>query len=124
MVLLTNQIADFHTTNQSDCSICFHFAGSERLDEDLEQATDFVCDERFSAKLPTCLVGLHTCGDLGGVALRLFLRQPQLHTACVVGCCYQQITEKNEIGLTQFTDQSDCSFPMTNHQSDCSFPYD
>ena len=41
----------------------------------------------------SCLVGLHTCGDLGSVALRLFLRQPVLRAACVVGCCYHHMTE-------------------------------
>ena len=51
---------------------------------------------RFVRQGHTCIVGLHTCGDLGGVALRLFLRQPQLRAVCVVGCCYHHITEEKE----------------------------
>jgi hypothetical protein len=51
---------------------------------------------RFVSQGHTCIVGLHTCGDLGGVALRLFLRQPQLHAVCVVGCCYHHITEEKD----------------------------
>ena len=50
---------------------------------------------RFCSKRPTCVVGLHTCGDLGGVALRLFPWQPQLRAVCVVGCCYHHITERD-----------------------------
>ena len=53
---------------------------------------------KFVSQGPTCLVGLHTCGDLGGVALKLFLRQPQLRAVCVVGCCYHHITEKTATG--------------------------
>ena len=48
---------------------------------------------RFSSAEGSCLVGLHTCGDLGCVALRLFLRQPVLRAVCVVGCCYHHVTE-------------------------------
>ena len=51
---------------------------------------------RFVSQGHTCIVGLHTCGDLGGVALRLFLRQPQLRAVCVVGCCYHHITEEKD----------------------------
>ena len=51
---------------------------------------------RFVRQGHTCIVGLHTCGNLGGVALRLFLRQPQLRAVCVVGCCYHHITEEKE----------------------------
>lgn len=61
----------------------------------LEQA-EVETQGRFSARSSTCLVGLHSCGDLGGVALRLFLREPQLNTMCVVGCCYHHITERDE----------------------------
>ena len=53
---------------------------------------------KFSARQRTCLIGLHTCGDLGGVALRLFLREPQLTAVCVVGCCYHLITEGGDTG--------------------------
>lgn len=63
----------------------------------LEQAEVYTSG-RFSAKSSTCLVGLHSCGDLGGVALRLFLQQPQLNAMCVVGCCYHQITEGHKSG--------------------------
>ena len=51
---------------------------------------------RFVGQKPTCIVGLHTCGDLGGVVLKLFLRQPQLRAVCVVGCCYHHITEADD----------------------------
>ncbi|CAI8013428.1 Methyltransferase-like protein 25, partial [Geodia barretti] len=66
---------------------------------------------RFVRQGHTCIVGLHTCGNLGGVALRLFLRQPQLRAVCVVGCCYHHITEEKEekTGCCK-----DAGFPMSN----------
>jgi hypothetical protein len=66
---------------------------------------------RFVRQGHTCIVGLHTCGNLGGVALRLFLQQPQLRAVCVVGCCYHHITEEKEekTGCCK-----DAGFPMSN----------
>ena len=66
--------------------------------ESLLEHAETLTGGRFSTKKSTCLVGLHTCGDLGGVALRLFLRQPQFAAVCVVGCCYHHITEKEDTG--------------------------
>ena len=49
---------------------------------------------KFSSKEPFCLVGLHTCGDLGSTALRLFVQIPTAKALCVVPCCYHHITER------------------------------
>lgn len=48
---------------------------------------------RFAPSKPFCLVGLHTCGDLGSTALRLFTQVPTAKALCIVGCCYHHITE-------------------------------
>ena len=48
---------------------------------------------RFASERPFCLVGLHTCGDLGSTALRLFAGVPSARGLCVVPCCYHHITE-------------------------------
>ena len=48
---------------------------------------------RFVPSEPFCLVGLHTCGDLGSTALRLFVQVPTAKALCIVGCCYHHITE-------------------------------
>ena len=42
---------------------------------------------------PTMLIGLHTCGDLASTALRLFANTDALRGVCVVGCCYNHISE-------------------------------
>ncbi len=52
----------------------------------------------FSATQPCCLVGLHTCGDLAASCLRLFVQLPAVTVTCVVGCCYNLITEIHEEG--------------------------
>ena len=75
---------------------------SERDGEELLEQAEVDTLGRFSTKSSTCLVGLHSCGDLGGVALRLFLRQPQLNAVCVVGCCYHHITEGTSGGWTLY----------------------
>lgn len=41
-----------------------------------------------------CLMGLHTCGDLGATALRLYARSPALQCLAAVGCCYHLLEEE------------------------------
>ena len=48
---------------------------------------------RFSAGRPTYLVGLHACGDLTPSILWLYHKLPSVKAVCVVGCCYQHVTE-------------------------------
>ena len=49
---------------------------------------------KFLSKEPFCLIGLHTCGDLGSTALRLFTDISNANALCMVGCCYHHITEQ------------------------------
>ncbi len=49
---------------------------------------------RFLSKIPFCLIGLHTCGDLGSTALRFFTDVSSANALCMVGCCYHHITER------------------------------
>lgn len=51
---------------------------------------------KLRASQPTLIVGLHTCGDLACTALRLFASTVALQGACVVGCCYNHVTEQTE----------------------------
>ena len=88
-VPLTQTISDASITSSASRENC-------SFDESIMTEAERESRGRFVAEANTCLVGLHTCGDLGGVALRLFLRQPQLRAACVVGCCYHHITEKGD----------------------------
>lgn len=86
-----------------------HTKESEKDGGALLERAEVDTSGRFSAKSSTCLVGLHSCGDLGGVALRLFLRQPQLNALCVVGCCYHHITEEHESGGWSAYNFTNCS---------------
>ncbi|OMJ69281.1 hypothetical protein SteCoe_33037 [Stentor coeruleus] len=42
---------------------------------------------------PTFLVGLHTCGDLSPICLKLFLADENIKGVINVGCCYHHLTE-------------------------------
>ena len=48
---------------------------------------------KFQCCKPSCLVGLHTCGDLASTLLQLFCHLPSVKAVCMVGCCYNHITE-------------------------------
>ena len=51
-------------------------------------------DEGFSETNGMFLVGLHTCGDLVPVALRIFVSQPSVKLICIVGCCYHLVSQE------------------------------
>lgn len=40
------------------------------------------------------LVGLHTCGDLAPMALRIFVNEPTVKVICIVGCCYHLVSQE------------------------------
>ena len=40
------------------------------------------------------VVGLHTCGDLVPMALRIFVNEPSVKLICVVGCCYHLVSQQ------------------------------
>jgi hypothetical protein len=42
---------------------------------------------------PCFLVGLHTCGDLAAVCLKLFVHDPLIRGVFNVGCCYHHLSE-------------------------------
>ena len=54
-----------------------------------------VSEGKMKSSNPTLLVGLHTCGDLASTALRLFVNTDALSGVCVVGCCYNHISEQS-----------------------------
>lgn len=39
------------------------------------------------------VVGLHTCGDLAPVALRIFVTEASVRAICIVGCCYHLVSQ-------------------------------
>ncbi|XP_076245543.1 methyltransferase-like protein 25B [Calliopsis andreniformis] len=43
------------------------------------------------------LVGLHPCGDLAPLLLRLYSSTDEAKFICIVGCCYMKLTLKSEI---------------------------
>lgn len=72
---------------------------------------------RFAASEPFCLVGLHTCGDLGSTALRLFTDVPNAKALCIVGCCYHHITETSGEQLMTGNCHTRTTQNRTHHRS-------
>ena len=40
------------------------------------------------------IVGLHTCGDLAPMALRIFVTEASVKVICIVGCCYHLVSQE------------------------------
>ena len=40
------------------------------------------------------LVGLHACGDLVPMTLRIFVGEPSVKLMCIVGCCYHLVSQQ------------------------------
>lgn len=38
------------------------------------------------------IVGLHPCGDLGPLLLRMFAETPAIKFICIVGCCFNKLS--------------------------------
>ncbi|XP_078359527.1 putative methyltransferase-like protein 25 isoform X1 [Oculina patagonica] len=58
------------------------------------------------------LVGLHTCGDLAPMALRIFVNEPTVKVICIVGCCYHLVSQ--EFGRSDDAcTADDPGFPMS-----------
>ncbi|KAI9303097.1 methyltransferase domain-containing protein [Cunninghamella echinulata] len=50
-------------------------------------------DEKENEKnQPWLICGLHACGDLSSIMLRLFIQQPDIQAIVNVGCCYHFLT--------------------------------
>ncbi|KAI8643816.1 methyltransferase domain-containing protein [Parasitella parasitica] len=72
----------------------------------LHHVTEFITPENASSILTKwsdnnnqdeewLLTGLHTCGDLASMMLRLFTLSPEITCFVNVGCCYHFLTEKD-----------------------------
>jgi Methyltransferase domain len=86
---------------------------------------------------PCILVGLHTCGDLSPICLKLFLCDDNIKGLINVGCCYHHLTEYigpdanikvedyltrvsesfqgRSIDETLFASESTAGFPLSNY---------
>eukprot|EP01064_Diplonema_japonicum_P013984 TRINITY_DN21511_c0_g1_i1.p1 TRINITY_DN21511_c0_g1~~TRINITY_DN21511_c0_g1_i1.p1 ORF type:complete len:499 (+),score=107.68 TRINITY_DN21511_c0_g1_i1:65-1498(+) len=77
-------------TNQKEGVVSYHPA---YLSPD---TTASELDKLLSAKnipptTPVCLTGLHSCGDLTPLVLKLFSASPRISSLSIVGCCYYKM---------------------------------
>lgn len=105
---------------------------------DFETVAMHVTNSNFTSlcPVPCVLLGLHTCGDLAPISLRMFTTVPTVKAIINVGCCYNLLTERfpssdtpafsqylSEIGLNEhnstldhtFTSSPDAGFPMSDY---------
>lgn len=54
------------------------------------------------------IIGLHPCGDLGAILMRMFLKCPQAKFINFVGCCYMKLTSSEDC-------QENCGYPLSNY---------
>lgn len=94
----------------------------EKDDLKLHHVTDFITPENASSILSKwgnhnstqekwLLCGLHTCGDLSSMMMRLFSSSPEITCLVNVGCCYHFLTEKAEYPEE---DELKLGFPVSN----------
>ncbi|XP_074612813.1 putative methyltransferase-like protein 25 [Acropora palmata] len=57
------------------------------------------------------LVGLHACGDLVPMTLRIFVGEPSVKLMCIVGCCYHLVSQQFGLANKDASDQP--GFPMS-----------
>ena len=53
------------------------------------------------------IIGLHPCGDLGAILMRMYLQCPQAKFLNFVGCCYMKLSSRSE--------KSNCGYPLSNY---------
>ncbi|XP_031846816.1 methyltransferase-like protein 25B [Nomia melanderi] len=58
------------------------------------------------------LVGLHPCGDLAPLLLRLYCSRSEAKFICIVGCCYMKLTLKSGISEVK-------GYPLSNYLMAC-----
>ncbi|XP_005182182.1 methyltransferase-like protein 25B [Musca domestica] len=54
------------------------------------------------------IIGLHPCGDLGAILMRMFLKCKQAKFLNFVGCCYMKLS-------TAECRAADCGYPLSNY---------
>lgn len=59
------------------------------------------------------LTGLHACGDLTSTAIRTFLATPDIKGLCLVGCCYNLLSERWDCNKLLENDPFNCGFPLS-----------
>ena len=84
---------------------------AEQNDDDIEQNNDKESrniDDKATQKTQSIenqwlICGLHACGDLSSMTLRLFTQRDEIQALVNVGCCYHFLTEvdgdSNEVGF-------------------------
>ncbi|KAI9333637.1 methyltransferase domain-containing protein [Pilaira anomala] len=89
----------------------------------LHHVTDFITPENSSTILSKwsdhdstkeekwLLCGLHTCGDLSTMMMKLFTSSPEMSCLVNVGCCYHFLSEKAE---HEDQDESKLGFPVSS----------
>ncbi|KAI8878960.1 hypothetical protein K501DRAFT_227564 [Backusella circina FSU 941] len=87
----------------------------EKVNPKLQHVTEKITPENISQVLARwspdaaeedwLVTGLHTCGDLSPMILRLFAESKQVTTVVNVGCCYHALSEQH----------SNAGFPMSNY---------
>ena len=72
-------------------------ANRKQKEDEISDEMDFQGTESHmgTTTKPLAVSGLHTCGDLASVTLKLFCRDPNVKIVAAVGCCYHHLSEQS-----------------------------
>lgn len=98
----------------------------------LQDQIDFVVDEWLSElkielqPVPLCMIGLHSCGDLSPVMMKLFLNSHRFQSLLLVSCCYHRMewskTSQDNFPLSQSLNNTSHKLQdVAFHQQDVPF---
>nr|CAD7461234.1 unnamed protein product [Timema tahoe] len=109
------------TSNKDSYDLKTSILRDNTLDSSFEHDRKPLDDVRQT--LPTCLVGLHVCGDLAVDAIKLFVEIPELRSLVLVPCCYHRIglsctSKQTHIGCSTKTIRVNSSFGKSREMVD------
>lgn len=80
-------------------------------------------DHQQHTNAPWLLCGLHACGDLSSLMLRLFAESDAMGSLVNVGCCHHFLTQQEGFPMSTFVDQELGYHPTsTAHMLACQTP--
>ncbi|CAG7835669.1 unnamed protein product [Allacma fusca] len=88
-----------------------NFEKIQHLNQFLEAGDKIVPNYEFG------LVGLHGCGDLGGIIVQNFVQNPQVKFLSFVSCCYMKLTQGYP--LSNYLKESRIDLPYVSLELSC-----
>ncbi|CAO3612872.1 unnamed protein product [Cunninghamella blakesleeana] len=101
-------------TNENATDILSSLKRTKPPPSSTSTSTSVLVDEKKENHKDAWLIcGLHACGDLSPIILRLFIQQPDIQALVNVGCCYHFLTHPYD-DHHGYHDMKTTGFPMSH----------